>query len=243
MTSLSTPSGRWPALVGALRAGALLGLLTLAMPAPATAESSLRNQRFCEVIAVNQEGLSASIRVYSTTGLNRCPQEQWAALDAKAIQKQLGVKALKLNGPRVWVVDGIEIKGTKNAPEVVTFGALPTTLRASLETKLWDLNLNDKPYVTSKVNREGTLLYRAGESVFELQAPEGETYIMQSFSNSVDQKQSLASLAHLGRRLKLPSGWNFQTRILAQDYRLHLSGASYVLNDELANTYLRRPAP
>jgi hypothetical protein len=39
--------------------------------------------------------------------LNDCPPELWARLDADAIAADLGAVAVKLNGPRHWMIDGL----------------------------------------------------------------------------------------------------------------------------------------
>ena len=52
--------------------------------------TSVRDQRYCEVLAVylEQEGLAAD--VWNTWQLNECPQQDWDALDFDAIKLELG---------------------------------------------------------------------------------------------------------------------------------------------------------
>ena len=45
--------------------------------------------------------------VFGTQFLNDCPQELWDGLDPSAVAAELGAVAVKLNGPRHWVIDGI----------------------------------------------------------------------------------------------------------------------------------------
>ena len=50
--------------------------------------------------------------------------------------------------------------------------------------------------------------------MFELVAPGGDTYVMQSYAQIKDPALTLAKLGSLGRRLKLPPGWRYRTRTL-----------------------------
>ena len=83
--------------------------------------------------------------------------------------------------------------------------------------------------------------YRAGRPVYELTAPNGDVYMMQSYAQIADPKLTMDDLAGLGARLKLPKGWTYRTRMLAADTALKAEGVAYVINDNLYNSYQRRP--
>ena len=106
--------------------------------------SDLRNVRYCEVITVDRERLTFHVAVYNTLGLNFCPAEQWAKLDARALAKQLDVSRVKLNGPRYWTIDGIEASGATKAGKTVSFGGIGMVERATLTTKLWQGTVGDR---------------------------------------------------------------------------------------------------
>lgn len=207
---------------------------TLASPA------ELRNVRYCEVITVRRERLTLNVEVYNTLGLNFCPAGEWAKLDAKALAKQRGLTAVKLNGPRYWTIDAIEAKGATANGKIADFGGVPMVLRATLATKLWQGSVGDKFYTPNTVKRTTVFHYKAGWPVYELVSPKGEVYMMQSYAQIVDPKLSIANLPKLGERLKLPKGWRFQTRLLEADCALTAEGVAYVINDELYNSYQRR---
>lgn len=46
--------------------------------------------------------------VYNTFPLNDCPADLWDALDADALAREYGAAAALLNGPRYWLMSGIE---------------------------------------------------------------------------------------------------------------------------------------
>jgi hypothetical protein len=73
--------------------------------------------------------------------------------------------------------------------------------------------------------------------VFELVAPGGDTYVMQSYAQIKDPKLTIGRLDSLGRRLKLPLGWRYRTRKLRHALVLTAKGKATILQDELQNTY------
>lgn len=223
-----------------------LALAAFAAAGPAAAQTisippDLRNVRYCEVITVDRERLTFNVAVYNTLGLNFCPAEQWAKLDARALAKELGVSRVKLNGPRYWTIDGIEASGATKAGKIATFGGIGMVERATLTTKLWQGTVGDRFYKPNKVARSTVFHYRAGRPVYELVAPNGDVYMMQSYAQIADPQLTIGGLAGLGSRLKLPKGWSFRTRTLEADYALKADGVAYVINDDLYNSYQRRP--
>jgi hypothetical protein len=202
-------------------------------PSPA---SSLRGQRYCEVLAGGRSGLGISLDVYNTIGLSDCPQESWELLDANRLQEELKVDRVKLNGPRYWTLDAIE-----NARLIDratrTFGTLPMRKAGILELSFADVSSMGKPYVPHTVRRDTTFLFQSGKPVRELVDPRGRVFVMQSYSvQSVPQTEE--SLASLGDRLHLPPGWSFRSRVLTADLRvLAVGGHATVIQDENGNTY------
>jgi hypothetical protein len=211
-----------------------------APPGKLTIPADLRNVRYCEVITVLRQGLTFNVDVYNTLGLNFCPAEQWSALNAKALAKQLKVGFVKLNGPRYWTLDRIEANGASASGKTADFGGMGMVHRATLQTKIWQGTVGDKFYKPNTVRRTTVFHYQAGAPVYELVAPTGDVYMMQSYAQIVDPKLSIDDLPGLGRRLKLPKGWTFRTQTLDADYALVADGTAYVINDDLYNSYQRR---
>jgi hypothetical protein len=213
---------------------------TTAAPAQPTIPADLRNVRYCEVITVVRQRLTFNVDVYNTLGLNLCPAEQWSALNAKALAKQLKVGFVKLNGPRYWTLDKIEAKGASASGETATFGSIGMVHRATLQTKIWEGTVGDKFYTPNTVKRTTVFHYKAGAPVYELVAPNGDIYMMQSYAQIADPTLSIGDLPNLGQRLKLPKGWTYRTRVLDSDYALVADRTTYVINDDLYNSYQRR---
>jgi hypothetical protein len=218
-------------------------LLAVDAKSPAAAQGAqvpkeLRNVRYCEVLTLKRRRLTFEVSVYNTLGQNFCPAEAWRALDAKKLARQFKVTRVKLNGPRYWTLDSIEAAGATRSGETETFGGIAMTKRATITLKLWQAKLGG--YKVNAIKRTTVFNYKAGRPVYELISPKGDVYMMQSYSQIVDPKLTLDDLAGLGKRLKLPKGWTFRTRILQADYALKAKGTAYVVQDDLFNAYQRR---
>jgi hypothetical protein len=233
-----------------MRAIKLLVLMGLVLAVPASQApadekpagvSGLFDHRYCEVLTIARKRLKLDVTVYNTLGFNECPDAQWKALDARQLAKQFNVQQVKLNGPRHWLIDGIIGKGMSMTNHTETFGEIEMAERAHIELNLLDGIPGNTFYKPGEVHRETIFTFKAGEPVFELTDPDGHVYMMQAYSQIVDPKLSLEALKGLGTRLKLPRGWTYSTRILDADYRLEAKGTAYVVQDELQNTYQRRP--
>lgn len=198
---------------------------------------NMRDYRYCEIIPVFQQGLNLNVVVYNTLGSNQCPQDLWDQLDAKALAKEYGAKIVKLNGPRYWVLNKISGQGISANGKTVDFNGIEMTERATLQTNLLQGSIGDKTYTPNQVKRDTVFEYWAGNEVYELISPEGNTYIMQSYSQIADSSLTIDDLASLGERLNLPEGWRYQAITLEKDLFLKANGVAYVINDEFYNTY------
>jgi hypothetical protein len=196
----------------------------------------IHGERYCEVLAITKLA-PAVADVYNSFPMNRCPQDQWGALDTKAIAKQLSVPLAVLNGPRFWLMDHIE-QSAKDAvePTRADFGGIEMVKRATVE--IGSLVENAKPYTIHEVNRAARFSYEKGSTVFELYATDGSVFVMQSYSTQKDSTLTEATLGRLGDKLALPQGWTFGSRVLDSllvvDTR---SRPARVLQDELGNSY------
>src|SRR5215470_15970919 len=90
----------------------LAAILVAALPSSATAEdevSGVRDRRYCEILVVRRSGLKLEADIYSTFGLNDCPQAQWAAIDPAKLKKERKALAIVMNGPRHFLMDRITV--------------------------------------------------------------------------------------------------------------------------------------
>lgn len=195
----------------------------------------MRGVRYGEVLPVflRDDGLHAE--VYGTQMLNDCPQHLWEKLDAAEIAKEMNAVVVKLNGPRLWVLDGLGTKVAPLEPVLREFGGI-------MFRRIATLALGDKivpgAYTENKVNRGAIFFFDAGKPVYELVRPDGEAYVMQALCMGVDQNMSEESLPTLGARLAMPVGWSYRTRVLDKELVIDTTQTiATVLQDEFENSY------
>jgi hypothetical protein len=99
--------------------------------------------------------------------------------------------------------------------------------------------LDRRPYTENVIRRKTVYVYDQAREVYELAAPEGTSYVMQSYSLAVDPTLTEGDLTSLGSRLRLPSGWRYQVRQLPRKWSLQIDGEARVIQDELENSYQR----
>jgi hypothetical protein len=201
----------------------------------AAAAASARGQRYCEVLVAFSQGGSIDAQVWGTQGLNDCPAAAWASVDTAAIRTEFGASAAVKNGPRHWVLDRFSGERPAGAPRL--FGTLEMQQLASLT--LAPGTVSSKPYVERTVRRNAEFEFRAGSEIYELVAPNGSVYVMQSYAQIVDANLSEGDLPGLGARLTLPTGWQYRVRTLSAPLVVTTPGEATVLQDELQNTYSR----
>ncbi len=195
----------------------------------------LRGERYCEVLLARIIEARLSAEVWNTYGLNDCPPDAWAALDAEAIKAERSVNAALLNGPRYWLMDAIEKKPTGQRQET-TFGTLDMFLAATVYLGPIPPNLN--AYTERKVARGAIFEFAEGAEVYELLDPSGKVYVMQSYSQQRAPDLSEADLHALASRITPPAGWTYRARTLETALRVEgRTAGSTVLQDDLANTY------
>jgi len=203
----------------------------LAVPA------DLCDVRYGEVIPVFKDGFKLYGEVYNTMSLNDCPADLWARLDAKALAKAYGAVAVKLNGPRYWVMDRVSAGGSMASGRYADFGGIQMKLLARVAIDPKQVSSGKALYLSSKVQRTTTYTYMAGKKVYELVSPKGEVWRMQSYSRTVDPRLSIGDLDSLGSRLKLPSGWTYRTSVLDTNSILKADGLAWVMQDDFENSY------
>jgi hypothetical protein len=99
-------------------------------------------------------------------------------------------------------------------------------------------DLNRSLYADRTIARENVWRWKAGRTVFELVAPGGDTYVMQSYALIVDPALSLGDLGTIGPRLTtLPAGWRYRSRTLRRPLALGADGSATIVQDDLQNTY------
>lgn len=197
--------------------------------------ADLRNYRYGEVIPTFDCGNGLITEVYVSMSFNDCPEDEWYLLDGDDIQSQLGAVGINMNGPRHWLVNKTVENGNGGSalPEkIYTFGTLQMQMRAQISG-----DLDENTYAENPVERFTTYTYQEGNEVYKLVNPDGDTYIMQSYSRKINPDLTIDDLASLGTSLDLPSGWTYQSEILSADLVLVADGIAFVIQDNLENSY------
>lgn len=213
--------------------------LTVALAASAASRrtaADIYGTRYCEVLELKGLPPTAQATVWNTIGFSHCPAAQWNALDPAAIAAARGDTAIVLNGPRYWLMDAAS--GRTGRSQV--FGGLRFRQVATIPIRTNE-ELAQTPYSEHTIVRRNTWKWNKGRTIYELHAPGGATYVMQSYSQIKDPTESVNDLPGLGSRLQLPAGWRYGTRKLRQDLVLATHGRATVVQDELLNTYQREP--
>lgn len=196
-----------------------------------------RNLRYAEIVPVFRKGAKFYVEVYNTIGSNELPQELWEKLDADEMTKEYGAQKVILNGPRYWVINQLDAEGETASGKVANFGGIEMTLRATIESNIFEGSVGSKLYEENEVNRETTYHFWKGNMVYELISPKGDVYRMQSYALMKDPTLTIDKLENLGDRLSLPEGWSYRTRVLEENSTMTAAGTAYVINDDLGNSY------
>ncbi len=197
--------------------------------------SDMRGVRYGEVIAVFRRDAGFEAEVYGTQMLNDCPQDVWETLDADTIASDLGAVAVKLNGPRHWMLDGLGQKVAPVDPIFRDFQGLTTRRIALIDM---GNTPSTTPYSEIHVNRGAVFFFDAGSPVHELVNPDGLAYVMQAYCIGVDPTTTQQSLETLGDRLDPPPGWTFRSRILDKELVIDTTHTiATVLQDEFEHSY------
>jgi hypothetical protein len=225
--------------LAAAAACAAFAALSVAAGASAGETQTLRglhDARYCEVLELKGFPPDAQVVVWNTVGLNECPAEQWTALDAGALAAEHGDTIVLLNGPRYFLMDSVT--ATPSASQQ-TFGGLAMRLVATIAIHS-AADLAQTPYAERTIDRDNKWRWKKGRRVFELLAPDGSAYVMQSYSQIRDPALTIGSLPSLGERLGLPEGWSYRARKLKRKLTLSANGSATIIQDDLLNTYQRR---
>lgn len=194
--------------------------------------TGLHDARYCEILELKGAPPDARVLVWNTIKLGMCPAAWWSALDAGSLATELGDTLVVLNGPRHFLMDAADA----TAGPVRGFHGQRLTRVASLPIRT-AADLEQTPYHDRTVHRTNTWRWKRGRTVFELVAPGGDTYVMQSYAQIVDPALTLADLPSLGSRLSLPAGWRYRSRRLSRPLTLRAHGSATILLDDLKDTY------
>jgi haloalkane dehalogenase len=230
--SMRALKGLFCASVLTLISSAGVSAQSTAAPEAMKERTNLRNVRYCEIFVAKRHGMSATASVYNTVGLNDCPADKWNALNADKLKKELKAAAVIMNGPRYFIMDR---NALLNPGGVSNFDGLEMRLVAQLELKE---RQKRTPYTENTVDRQNQYVYERGKNVYQLAAPDGRVYIMQSYSQEIDKTLNEEGLQTLASRLKLPKGWQYRIKKVDDDLVVrNAAGKAHVIQDDFRNSY------
>jgi len=197
-----------------------------------------RDYRYCELLFTFENGSDLTTEVYVTMGVNDCPTEEWLAINAEELRESFGAVGVKANGPRYWIVNKMQNgEGDIGYEKVGTFGDLQMKLAAQIEGPLEEA----ESYAEHIIKRWTTFRFKKNNRIYKLINPEGEVYVMQSYTTLVDPNLTIDDLENLGQVLDLPDGWRFESEVLEEELELTSLGDAVVIQDELENSYQKIP--
>ena len=199
----------------------------------------IRGHRFCEVGLIAGTGQDNAIaNIWNTTGVCDPTPEQFDALDPDTIARENGALRAWLNPVRHWMFDQLDVW---EAGDDKTFGSITGTWMGVVTAATLMQPPVQASYDPGYVYCASAFTFNKGSEVYLLEAPDGELFVMQSFTRHSDPAPAKDELAHLAGRLDLPAGWGFRAEVL--DHDLEVSPArhdnrAHVVQDNLHNVYL-----
>ena len=95
-------------------------------------------------------------------------------------------------------------------------------------------------YYPAYIYRNTQFKFNKGSTVHLLDAPDGEVFVMQSYTHHFDKRVTKDNLDNLGSILKLPEGWKYRAVMVDREFIINqkkTNHQAHVLQDNLHNTY------
>jgi hypothetical protein len=181
-----------------------------------------------------------TFNILADNSKDSAPDELMAGYSDEKASKEYNADGAYMSGIRYWVHDKMRLSFANN---VRNFAGLDTRWGANGALDAEDMSKGESFYAYTPVICNRTWYYNAGQPVFLLDAPNGMTFVMQSYSIIVDKNQKYEDLPNLGSKLKLPEGWKFRSVTLTKDLTVNgitINGTPNnwrVTQDDLINTY------
>ena len=204
---------------------------------------NLYNYRYCEVFLIGGNPITKDLSAafYNTTDRNNgattrdsCSDEIWATVDVDKLKDEYDVLAVFKNGPRFWLYEWIELPvGVEHS-----FGDTNARWMGAVKLPKGFGEEGSTTYKTTKVTRHSKQGYKKGQMVFILDDPDGTPWVMQAYSRIVDPELTYEDLKTLDKKIKLPKGWKYRTKILDKDLAIGaINGHARITQDDLENSY------
>ncbi|MES0826521.1 hypothetical protein [Ruegeria sp. SCP11] len=191
--------------------------------------SDIRGMRYCEFLLIYDD----RIDVYNTSDSAGCPEDLWKAIDVAKLAEAHGVNKAQLNGPHFWAMD----EQTLGMGETKTFAGIEARYAASLPLSAIGVGTGSDPYKPYTAAKQQTMIFKAGNPVYELVDPDGNTYALNAYGAEVKDGDP----ANLSQQLSPAEGWSFKVSTPTED--LTIEGSTDVpvqmVGDDFHQYYTR----
>jgi hypothetical protein len=193
---------------------------------------------FCEVALITGTSKANAIAdFYNSTGTDICTPEKFAVLNKEQILKETGAREVFLNPSRRWTFDQLDVyeDGIER-----TFGGVKMTWMGVVAVEQLEKGVTKGHYVPGYIYRDNQYTFKKGREIYLLDAPDGEVFVMQSFTNFKQKEVTFADARNLGSKLTLPPGWKFRSVVLDRDLIVNqkrTNGLAHVFQDDMLNAY------
>jgi hypothetical protein len=215
---------------------------------PVAAEKT-HGKHHAEIVVFTRdaEGPGATGEVYNTLGLtDEFSDEQFdalfRALNPEALKATFGGDVVWKNGPRRAQMDSLTATAL-NEGRTSPVGDIPMQTVATMHIPDLDVFVGStRPYTEMTVGRTTKWVFDRGREVYELLAPNGSVYVMQSASQAIDPDLTAERLPSLGQRQQRPDGWQYRVRTLDDELVVLAQRGdveAHIVLDEFENNYQR----
>jgi len=193
---------------------------------------------FCEVALITGTSKANAIAdFYNSTGTDICTPEKFAGLDKAKIKEETGAREVFLNPSRRWMFDQLDVyeDGIER-----TFGGIKMTWMGVVPVEELEKGVTKGHYVPGYIFRNNQYTFKKGREIYILDAPDGEVFVMQSFTNFKQKEVTINNIRDLGSKLTLPPGWKFRSVVLDRDLIVNqkrTNGLAHVFQDDMLNAY------
>jgi hypothetical protein len=199
---------------------------------------NMRGYQFCEVALMTGTSKGNAIAdFYNSTGTDDCTPERFAGLDKAKIIKETGAREAFLNPSRHWMFDEFDVweDGIDR-----TFGGIKMTWMGVVPVEELEKGVTKGHYVPGYIYRNNQFKFNKGSEIYLLDAPNGEVFVMQSFTNFKQKEVTINNIRDLGGKLTLPPGWKFRSVVLDRDLVVNqkrTNNLAHVFQDDMLNAY------
>jgi hypothetical protein len=208
---------------------------------------NMNRVRYLEIFVVGGNGITGNMdaNVYNTSlvpdhdaaSKDTAPQTWAEGLNTDEIKKRFGSLAAAINGPKLWMLDWVDIP--LGADQEFNGKKIPWC--AELRIKKSELEEMGKVgYKATTIERKSKIGYNKGTTVFLIDDADGNTWIMKGFELGLKPRWTYEEFAtDPGSKFtKLPAGWKFRTKVLDEDLILvPATGVATIMPDEFFNVY------